>query len=114
MAYPVAELAVALATSDTSDYVRLVADWLAHGDLDDSEPTPTGLPVPDALVAAAVAYRCTRTGDRAPAWTSRPDRCLGTFWHPGDDRLFAYSLAHAPTDFLVRGVVVEQDSLVSV
>lgn len=94
--------------------MRLVADWLSRGVIEESEPRLTGSPVPDALVAAAVAHRCTSQGRAAPEWTHQTVRCLNSFWHPGSDRFFAYSLAHTPSDFLVRGIVVERDSLVSV
>ena len=48
------------------------------------------------------------------AWTQDPARILPSFWHPGSDRFFAYSLAHAPAEFAARGILIEQDSLVSV
>lgn len=112
--YTANELAGALASSSESDYVRLIADWLARGDCDDEEPGLTGLPVADALTAAAVAYRCTASGRTAPAWTCRKNRVLDTFWHPSDDRFFAYSMSHTPTDFLIRGLLVEEGSLESV
>lgn len=112
--YPAADLAASLAANDASQYVRLVADWLTRGHVDEFEPPLTGHPVPDALVAAAVAFRCTTRGEPSPEWTSQPDRQLATFWHPGNERFFAYSLAHTPADFLLRGLVVERDSLESV
>lgn len=94
--------------------MRLVADWLTRGSVTGDEPELTGLPVVDALVAAAVAQRARSLGIEGPAWTRRPERCLPSFWHPGLDKFFAYSLAHAPAEFFVRGLIVERDSLVSV
>lgn len=109
-----ADLAATLAVSREESYVRVVADWLAHGEVTSARPALTGRPVVDALVAAGTAHLARLNEAEAPAWTREPARVLPSFWHPGSDRFFAYSLAHAPAEFAARGILVEQDSLVSV
>ena len=93
---------------------KLPADWLAHGEVAPAGPALTGRPVVDALVAAGTAHLARLNEAEAPAWTQDPARILPSFWHPGSDRFFAYSLAHAPAEFAARGILIEQDSLVSV
>jgi hypothetical protein len=114
MKFTVADLAATLAASPEESYVRVVADWLAHGEVASAGPALTGRPVVDALVAAGTAHLARLNETEAPAWTQDPARILPSFWHPGSDRFFAYSLAHAPAEFAARGILVEQDSLVSV
>ncbi len=108
------DLVAALADAPESDYVRIVADWLTRGTVTSVDPGLTGTAVIDALVAAAVAHLARRGDIPVPGWTSAPTRVLRSFWHPGSDRFFAWSLAHAPAEFAIRGVLIEQDSLVSV
>jgi hypothetical protein len=114
MKFTAADLAATLAASPEESYVRVVAGWLAHGEVAPAGPALTGRPVIDALVAAATAHLARLNETEAPAWTREPARILPSFWHPGSDRFFAYSLAHAPAEFAARGILVEQDSLVSV
>lgn len=114
MKFEACDLAATLAGANEADYVRLAADWLTHGDVDTSEPELTGKPVVDALTAATVALAAVSSGRSAPGWTDQPARALEALWHPGGARFFAYSLAHAPAEFLARGIVVERDSLASV
>jgi hypothetical protein len=114
MRFTAADLAATLAASPEESYVRVVADWLAHGEIAPTGPALTGRPVIDALVAAGTAHLARLSKAEVPAWTGEPARVLSSFWHPGSDRFFAYSLAHAPAEFAVRGIIVEQDSLVSV
>jgi hypothetical protein len=109
-----ADLAATLAASPEESYVRVVADWLAHGEVTSARPALTGRPVVDALVAAGTAHLARVNRTEAPAWTQEPVRVLPSFWHPGSDRFFAYSLAHAPAEFAARGIIVEQDSLASI
>ena len=78
------------------------------------EPEFTNNVVVDALVAAAAAHLARSNGAVIPSWTRQPERALESFWHPGDDAFFAWSLAHAPAEFFIRGVIVEADSLVSI
>lgn len=113
MKFTATDLAVTLAASPEESYVRVVADWLAHGEVASARPALTGRPVIDALVAAGTAHLARLHQTEAPTWTQEPTRTLPSFWHPGSDRFFAYSLAHAPAEFAVRGILVEQDSLVS-
>ena len=114
MKFTVADLVATLAASPEESYVRVVADWLAHGEVAAAGPALTGQAVVDALVAAGTAHLARLNETEAPAWTQEPTRILPSFWHPGSDRFFAYSLAHAPAEFAARGLLIEQDSLVSV
>lgn len=114
MKFSAADLATTLAASPEDSYVRVVADWLAHGEVAPAGPALTGRPVIDALVAASTAHLARLNAAEVPAWTRDPARVLPSFWHPGSDRFFAYSLAHAPAEFAARGIIVEQDSLASV
>jgi hypothetical protein len=114
MKFTAADLAATLAASTEESYVRVVADWLAHGEVAPAGPPLTGRPVVDALVAAGSAHLARLNETEAPAWTQESARLLPSFWHPGSDRFFAYSLAHAPAEFAARGILIEQDSLVSV
>src|SRR5262249_13340062 len=114
MRFTAADLAATLAVSPEESYVRVVADWLAHGEVTSARPALTGRPVLDALVAAGTRPLAGLKEGGAPAWTREPARILPSFWHPGSDRFFAYSLAHAPAEFAARGILVEQDSLASI
>jgi hypothetical protein len=114
MAWSVDDLVATLLASEESSYVRVVADWLVHGEVGFTPPARSGERIVDALAAAAVAHLARTQGQAPPAWTRAHDRLLDAFWHPGGDRFFAYSLAHAPAEFAARGVIVERDSLVSV
>ena len=114
MKFTAADLVTTLAASPEESYVRVMADWLAHGEVASAGPALTGRPVVDALVAAGTAHLARLNETEAPPWTQEPARILPSFWHPGSDRFFAYSLAHAPAEFAARGILVEQDSLVSV
>lgn len=100
---------------DEHEYVRFTAHWMATAEDVDEEPPLTGNDVIDAMVAAAAALIGLRRTGAEPEWTTRADRGLrNRLWHPGNPRMFAYSLVHAPASFIVRGIVVEEDSLVSV
>jgi len=107
------DLVGALVAADESDYVRLVADWMAHGPDDlEAEPAPSGRAVVDVLVAAAVAHVGLQRDDHVPEWTC--GRVLTSWWHPGAHQFLAWSFVHAPVAFKSRGVLIEADSLVSV
>lgn len=114
MKFTADDLVATLVASPEESYVRVVADWLAHGEVDPAGPALTGQRVIDALVAAGAAHLARLNRAEPPDWTRDPARVLPSFWHPGSDRFFAYSLAHAPAEFSARGIIVEQDSLVSV
>lgn len=96
--------------------MRLVADWMDRalkserfdGDI---EPPLDGRRHIDALVAAAVAHVARRRSMPTPAWTIGPGRMSDVFWHPGPAALFPNALVHAPGEFAVRGVFIEEDSL---
>ena len=110
-----AVLADTLKSVNEHEYVRFTAHWISEaGDVDD-EPALTGDEVVDAVVSAACALVGMRRNGVEPEWTTHLGRGLRTrFWHPGNSKMFAYSLVHAPASFIIRGVVVEEDSLVSV
>lgn len=113
------QLTDALVQSPESDFVRIVADWIQRSIKDadrdlDTEPRLSINPVIDALVAAAAEHVALHTGGEVPAWVSRADRRLETFWYPGFDSLFANALAHTPVSFSHRGLFIEADSLESV
>jgi hypothetical protein len=114
MSYTPEDLAFTLSAADQEDYVRIVADWLAHAAPGSQHPGSAGDEVIDALVAAAVAHVARAAGQEPPAWTRAPDRILSFFWHPGSDRFFELALAHAPAEFAARGLFIDADSLVSV
>ena len=112
-------LADALGKSPTSDFVRLVADWLhlvsRDPDVDlRTAPRLTGNVIVDALVAAATAHACFSHGAAVPSWTTEPQRRTERLWYPGPDALLANALVHTPLSFSLRGVLVEADSLESV
>lgn len=108
------QLVAAVVSAAPESLVRLAADWLNHGDPHTGDPGLTDNPHIDALVAATVAYQARRLGLHLPDWTMDESRRLDSFWHPGEEAFFAWSLAHTPPDFLVHGVIVERDSLESV
>lgn len=114
MVYTVADLARTLQSVPETDYVRVAAEWLSHGEVSEVPPQKSSEPVINALVAATVAHLARTRGEEVPAWTRDRDRALEPFWHPGSDRFFAYALVHAPAEFAARGVLVEEGSLVSV
>lgn len=114
-----ADLASWLLEAREQELVRRTAHWLYEvrhltdqGEL--ADPGLTGTAVVDALVAAAAETAALRTGRRSPGWTSDPERFLDHFWYPGPDSLFAWALAHTPSPFKIRGVLIEADSLASV
>jgi hypothetical protein len=106
------ELADDLIVVDQADYVRCVADWISRaGDV--TRPAEiTGTPLIDALVAAAASHVALRRGMSAPEWTN--GHALDRFWHPGSPAFLAWSFAHAPAAFKCRGLLIEEESLVSV
>lgn len=106
------DLVDTLTSATPEEYVRIVADWLGRATQLEVEPHPTGNEVIDVLAAAASAHLSLRRGRPSPPWTN--SRELASFWHPGDDRFFAWSLVHAPVAFRTRGILIEADSLVSV
>lgn len=108
------ELADTLVALTPPEYVRFVADWLVHATDLDQAPGLTGVPEIDALVAAATVHLAGECGSPVPSWTDEPERFMDNFWYPGPDALFPNALVHSPLAFLLHGVLVEADSLVSV
>lgn len=70
MKFTAADLAATLAASPEEGYVRMVTDWLVHGEVARAGPVLTGRPVVDALVAAGTAQlaRLNKDRDTGP-WT---------------------------------------------
>lgn len=108
------ELSDTLAAVTPSEYVRFVADWMTRASHLDQAPALTGVPEIDALVAAATVHLAGERGSPLPSWTDEPDRFMVNFWYLGPDALFPNALVHSPLAFLLHGVLVEADSLVSV
>ena len=108
------ELADTLVTLTPPEYVRFVADWMLRATDLDLAPDLTGVPVVDALVAAATVHLTGERGSPLPSWTNEPDRFMDSFWYLGPDALYPNALVHSPLAFLLHGVLVEADSLVSV
>lgn len=106
----------------TVDLLRVVremvsnAKWL-HSDADFdaflSAPSTTGDPRWDAMLAGVAEILALHAGRPVPGWTAGWE--LGRLWFvsslPGMD---AYALAHTPPPLRIRGVVVDEASLVSV
>ena len=114
MAMTAATLAEDLLAAPKSRWVRLVAHWLADGDVSAGPVPLTDVPVIDALVAAATAQLARTRGEAVPDWTREESRILEAFWQPAGPQFYAWSLAHAAEEFFLRGIVIEQDSLVAV
>ena len=109
-----ATLTADLVEAPSDRWIRLLAHWLGNGEVS-SEATPlTGRPVIDALVAAATAQLARSQGVAVPLWTPHPSRFLTAFWQPAGPQFYAWSPAHAADEFLLRGIIVEQESLVAV
>lgn len=108
------ELAHTLAAVTPPEYVRFVADWMTRADDLEQIPSLTGVTEIDALVAAAAVHVAGRRNEPIPAWTDEPSRFVRNFWYLGPDALFPNALVHSPLAFLLHGVLVESDSLVSV
>lgn len=110
------QLADCLQDLSEPEYVRFVADWIGRATREEIEERPplTGDEVIDALVAAAAAYVGIRRYDGEPGWTVEPGRVLHRLWHPGIPGMFAWSLVHSPASFKSRGILIEEDSLVSI
>lgn len=78
-----------------------------------AEPSTTGDPRWDAMLAGAVDDLAVRDGVPAPAWTR--GKVLGRFWFVTDEpALRAYVFAHSPMALQVRGVLVDPADLEAV
>jgi transcriptional regulator with XRE-family HTH domain len=106
----------------TSDLLRIVrellSNWRSLTDAADRaaflvEPTTTGDPRWDALLAAAVENLALTEHFAPPAWTA--GHALDTFWFVGESPgLQAYAFARTPISMQVRGVMVDPADLVAV
>ena len=108
------DLATTLSVVAPSEYVRFVADWMTHAEDLNQTPALTGTIVVDALVAAAASHVAFTSGAPIPDWTEEPARTSDTLWYPGPNSLFPNALVNSPLSFVVHGVLVDADSLVSV
>lgn len=107
-------LADTLSQVCAEEYVRFVADWMRDATGLDTEPSLTGDPVVDALVAAAAAHVAFTSTGVVPTWTESAGRSLDALWYPGPNSLFPNAMVHTPLLFRLHGVLIEADSLVSV
>lgn len=107
-------LAETLKEVSEPEYARFVAHWLTRASELDSAPELTGDTVIDALVAAASAHVAMTIGQRIPLWANETARAFDGLWYVGPPGFFANALVHSPLSFTVRGVLIEEDSLVCV
>lgn len=107
-------LAATLSEVTPAEYVRFVADWMTDADELNEAPALTGEVVIDALVAAATTEVTVQRDLPIPAWTEEPERTSPTLWYRGPNGLLPNALVHSPLSFVLHGVLVEADSLVSV
>ena len=78
-----------------------------------AEPSTTGDPRWDALLAGAVEDLFVQDGAPAPAWTR--GHALRRFWFVSDaPALQAYVFAHSPMSLQVRGVMIDPADLEAV
>ena len=105
-----------LANASPNEVVRLIADWIDRArrapELDlDLEPGLIGIPHLDAATGAAAAHTARLLGRPIPTWTLFAGRFSPTFWHPGPPSTYANALVHAPGEFALRGIFIEEASL---
>ena len=76
-----------------------------------AEPSPTGDPRWDALLAATVRRECRRRGLAAPSWTDVAP--LRPWWFPllPSPRLAARTMQRTPVDFSVQGIWLDANAL---
>lgn len=78
-----------------------------------AEPSTTGDPRWDALLAAVVEEAHLLRGEPAPAWTA--GHALRSFWFvPDNPSLHAYAFAHSPMPMQVRGIMIDPADLEAV
>ncbi|MGH3494521.1 MAG: hypothetical protein ACRDQ1_14980, partial [Sciscionella sp.] len=78
-----------------------------------AEPSTTGDPRWDAMLAGAVDDLAIRDGVPAPAWSQ--GKALDRFWFVTDEpALRAYVFAYSPIALQVRGVMVDPADLEAV
>lgn len=77
-----------------------------------AEPSLTGDPRFDALLAAVAEHLCIGAGLDPPAWVHDPVRFLDGFWWVSDlPSARARALVHAPASFRRRGVMLDRHDL---
>lgn len=107
-------------TGDTLRYVRETINNAAFvvGNRPDraaffAEPSTTGDPRWDALLAGVADHLATKHHIDPPRWTS--DRYVTPFWFVGTTpALHAYAYAHSPAPLAYRGVFIDPADLESV
>lgn len=119
--YRLADLAEDIrAAIDDSRRLRLVFEFLRGADEDGqplrllvaAEPSTTGSPQFDALLAAMAEDRCTKAGVAPPSWTRSPQRFLDSFWWVSElPSGRARALVHTPAAYRRRGVMLERHDL---
>jgi transcriptional regulator with XRE-family HTH domain len=74
------------------------------------EPTPTGDPRFDAVLAATAEFFAAEAGIGTPDWVNGPTRFVEPFWFIASRRAFhAYTLAQTPAVFARHGVMVARE-----
>lgn len=106
----------------TADLLRLVREMRSNAALVTApadvaaffaEPSTTGDPRWDAMLAASVEDLRLRRGIDPPVWTR--GHALRAFWFVGSSRsLDAHAFAHTPISMQVRGVMVDPADLEAV
>ena len=106
----------------TAELLRLVREMISNAQFVESaaeraaffaEPSTTGDPRWDALLAGAVEDMAMRSDLSVPDWTR--GKALPEFWFVSDrPALRAYAFAHSPFSLQVRGVMIDPTDLESV
>lgn len=106
--------------TDDSRRLRLVFEFLRGADEDGhplrllvaAEPSSTGSPQFDALLAAIAEDLCTRADAAPPGWTRSPRRFLDSLWWVSDlPSGRARALVHTPAAYRRRGVMLDRHDL---
>ena len=78
----------------------------------ETEPSSTGDPRFDTLIAAIVEFCCARDLRPPPIWVEDPGRFLERWWFVSGRRsLHADAIAHSPISFARRGVFITENAL---
>lgn len=109
---------------DTGTAFRVITEIISQWDLTPSDqkaelvaqkPVTTRTPKFDALISGVVEMLCVRSGLRPPSWVSDPEYFLEQFeWFTPIPTLEALALANTPAPIAIRGVFVDEQSLMSV
>jgi len=115
------EISVCLAAGDTSSAIRLAfrvlerfekSNEVTRQEIIAEQPSSTGSPRYDALLAGIVEYSCASHSLVPPAWVNDGRYFLHEFWFvAGIASLHADALVHSPISLARRGVFVTQGAL---